>query len=294
MRSRCHIGYGLVVKFGLNLLLWTTHVTPAHQRELEYVKSCGFDGVEVPLFEGDPAHYAELGRLLDRIGLARTCSMGLAPEHDPISPDANVRRAAVERLRWGVDCAAALGAETLCGPIHSAFKVFAGRGPNRDEVLRSAEALRAAADHAAGTNLVLAPEALNRFECYLVNTASQLRELCEIAAHAKVRAHYDTHHMHIEESSQERAIATCAPVLGHVHLSENDRGVPGRGQVHWRSAFDGLRRIGWDGWCVIEAFSRRDAAFAAGIHVWRDYFAAPEDVCREGLDFVKRGLGAVR
>jgi hypothetical protein len=28
--------------------------------------------------------------------------------------------------------------------------------------------------------------------------------------------------------------------------------------------------------------------------VWRDYFAAPEDVCSEGLDFVKRGLGAVR
>ncbi|MBK8096766.1 MAG: sugar phosphate isomerase/epimerase [Planctomycetes bacterium] len=279
------------MKFGLNLLLWTTHVTQGHERELVFAKACGFDGVEVPLFEGDPDHYARLALLLDRIGLRRTCSMGLAPEHNPIARDPAVRRAAAARLRWGVDCATALGAETLCGPLHSAFKVFVGRGPDRDEVQWSAEALRNAAQAATPSGLLIAPEALNRFECYLVNTAAQLRELCELAAHPLVKAHYDTHHMHIEEADQGRAIDHCAPVLGHVHLSENDRGVPGRGQVHWQRAFEGLRRSGYDGWCVIEAFSRRDAAFAAGIHVWRDYFVAPEDVGREGLAFVRRGLG---
>jgi D-psicose/D-tagatose/L-ribulose 3-epimerase len=68
-----------VVRIGLNLLLWTTHVTEGYERELAFVRECGFDGVEVPLFEGDPDHYARLGRVLDVLGLERTCSAGLGP-----------------------------------------------------------------------------------------------------------------------------------------------------------------------------------------------------------------------
>lgn len=278
------------MRFGINLLLVTTHVTQAHERWLHFVKGCGFDGVEVPIFEGDPAHYAALGKLLDRAGLARTASTGLDAGTNPIDADPGVRRAALGRLRFAVDCAAALGAEVLCGPLHSAFKVFSGRGPTPDELSRSAEVLRAAAEHAAAASVLLAPEALNRFECYLANSAAQLRELVERVGHRSLRAHYDTHHMHIEERDAGAAVRHCAPVLGHVHLSENDRGVPGRGQVDWRSTFRALREVGYEGWCVIEAFSRLDPAFAAAIHVWRDYFATPEEVCQEGLRFVRAGL----
>lgn len=278
------------MRFGINLLLVTTHVTQAHERWFHLLKDCGFDGVEVPIFEGDPAHYAALGKLLDRAGLARTASTGLDARTNPIDADPGVRRAALERLRFAVDCAAALGAEVLCGPLHSAFKVFSGRGPTPDELSRSAEVLRAAAEHAAAASVLLAPEALNRFECYLANSAAQLRELVERVGHPALRAHYDTHHMHIEERDAGAAVRHCAPVLGHVHLSENDRGVPGRGQVDWRGTFRALREVGYEGWCVIEAFSRLDPAFAAAIHVWRDYFATPEEVCREGLRFVRAGL----
>ena len=278
------------MRFGINMLLWTTHVTADHEPKLAFVKECGFDGVEIPLFEGDPAHYRELGAVLDRLGLQRTCSTGLDAEHNPIDADAAVRRAAAERLRWAVDCAQAIGADVLCGPLHSAFKVFSGRAPTDDEKRRSADVLRAAAEYGATAGLLLAPEALNRFECYLANTAAQLRDLCERVDHPSLRAHYDTHHMHIEERSVACALQTCAPVLGHVHLSENDRGVPGRGQVDWSGTFTALREAAYDGWCVIEAFSRLEPEFAAAIHVWRDYFAAPEDVCAEGLEFVRSGL----
>lgn len=280
------------MRLGINLLLWTTHVTEAHERQLASVRDCGFDGVEVPLFEGDPAHYARLGAMLDRLGLARTCSTGLDADHDPISECDAVRSAAGDRLRWAVDCAHALGADVLCGPLHSAFKVFRGRGPVHDEFRRSADVLRSVAEHAAPAGVLLAPEALNRFECYLLNTAGQMRTLCELVDHPSVRAHYDTHHMHIEEPDAARAIAHVSPVLGHVHLSENDRGVPGRGQVDWRGSFAAIRASGYDGWCVIEAFSRLDPAFAADIHVWRDYFTDPEHVCTEGLAFVRKGLAA--
>tara|TARA_R110002096_G_scaffold1531_23_gene8052 strand:+ start:3643 stop:4488 length:846 start_codon:yes stop_codon:yes gene_type:complete len=278
------------MRFGVNLLLWTTHVTNEHESQLTFVKECGFDGVEVPLFDGDVAHYRNVGAMLDQVGLQRTCSAGLAPEHNPIDASAAVRRAAVDRLKWAIDCGHALGAEVLCGPLHSAFKVFSGRGPTEDEYKRSADVLREAAEYAETSGLVLAPEALNRFECYLLNTAAQMRDLCQRVDHRLLRAHYDTHHMHLEEHDAGAALRTCAAELGHVHFSENNRGVPGRGQVDWSGTFAALREVGYDGWCVIEAFSRLDPEFAAAIHVWRDYFADPKDVCVDGLRFVKAGM----
>lgn len=274
------------MRTGINLLLWTKHVTEAHEHELDLVRRTGFDGAEIPIFDGEPAHYGKLAAILDRVGLARTCTSGLDAGTNPIDPDPAVRRAAVDRLRWAIDCAHALGADVLCGPLHSAFKVFSGQGPTDDEVARSADVLREAAEHAESAGVLLAIEALNRFECYLVNTASQLRALCELVDHPSVRAHYDTHHMHIEERDAGDAVLTCTPVLGHVHISENDRGIPGRGQVDWHGTFDALREAGYDGWLVIEAFSRLDHEFASAIHVWRDYFLDPEDVVQEGLRFI--------
>ena len=37
------------MKIGMNLLLWTTHVTEEHYPQLEKIKSTGFDGVEIPI-----------------------------------------------------------------------------------------------------------------------------------------------------------------------------------------------------------------------------------------------------
>src|SRR5580704_2526768 len=51
-----------IMKIGMNLLLRATHVTEQHYPHLEKIKATGFDGVEIPLFEGDDAHYLKLRR----------------------------------------------------------------------------------------------------------------------------------------------------------------------------------------------------------------------------------------
>ena len=71
------------------------------------------------------------------------------------------------------------------------------------------------------------------------------------------------------------------------HISENDRGVPGAGQVNWTETFRALHRVGYDGWLTIEAFSRLDPEFAAAIHIWRDFFNDPEEVTTRGLEFMR-------
>ena len=74
------------MKLGFNLLLWTPHVTLAHEPVLRALKKTGYDGVEIPMFEGDPAHYARLGALLDKIGLERSV-VSVIQGKNPLSPD---------------------------------------------------------------------------------------------------------------------------------------------------------------------------------------------------------------
>ena len=275
------------MRVGINLLLWTSFVRQEHFGLFEELRGLGYDGVELPITQGTVAHHAALGAELDRVGLARTTCMGLAPEENPASSDPAVRRVALERLRAAIAMTAAAGGELLCGPLHSSWKVFSGAGPTEDELSWSAEVLHAAAEEAHAAGIRLAIEPLNRFECYLVNTVSDGVALVERVDHPALGLHYDTHHMHIEERDTTRALTEARPCLSHVHISENDRGVPGRGQVNWRETFAGLAAAGYDGWFTIEAFSRLDPEFAAAIHIWRDTCDDPMDLAREGLSFLR-------
>ena len=276
------------MKLGMNLLLWTTHVEERHHAVFAEIAAHGFHGVEVPVGAGDPEHYAALAAVLRQHGLEATAVFALDAEADPLHPLPAVRERAVAALGAACARAEALGASVLCGPFHSAYKKFSAEPPTDSERERSAEVLRRAGEeHARPLGVRLAVEHLNRFECYLVNTAAQVRALVDLVDHPNVGILYDTHHAHLEERDSLEAIATCGDRLFHVHLSENDRGVPGRGQVDFAVQVNALREAGYDGWLVVESFSRLVPEFASGIHVWRNYFDDPADVVREGGPFLR-------
>ena len=115
----------------------------------------------------------------------------------------------------------------------------------------------------------------------------QLTRLVNNTAHSHVKAMYDTHHANIEEKKNRDAIITIAPLLAHVHISENDRGTPGDGHVQWEETFSALADINYDGWLTIEAFSRNDPDFANAINVWREY-SKPWDIAINGLSFIQQ------
>src|SRR4051812_5410164 len=129
------------MKYGFNLLLWTTHVTAEHFPILAQLKAAGYDGVEIPIFEGDEAHFKTVRTALDDNGLACTAVTVVGPEANPISADAAVRVAAVERLKRVIDLLAVCGGDVLCGPYHSPLAVFSGTGPTGDEKKRASDVL---------------------------------------------------------------------------------------------------------------------------------------------------------
>ncbi len=134
------------MKTGMNLLLWTTHVTSDHFPILEKLKKTGFDGVEIPIFEGDAGHYKTIRKQLDNLGLGCTTVTVATPDANPISPDAKLRQAAVERMKWVIEMNAILGSSLVAGPYHSPLAVFSGQGPTADEKARAADTLRQVAE----------------------------------------------------------------------------------------------------------------------------------------------------
>lgn len=279
------------MKYGMNLLLWTGELNESLLPILDKLKKFGFDGVELPMFNLD-LDYAAWGKRLDEAGLARTAVTVRNVEDNPISSDPAVRAKGVELNKKTLDCCAAAGAETLVGPYHSALGHFSGAGPTKDEWKWGVESMREVAEHAGKVKVKLGVEALNRFECYFLNAHADAARFAREVNHPACGIMYDTFHSNIEEKSIPKTFKEIKDVLCHIHISENDRSTPGKGNVRWRKNFDSIVEIGYDGWLVIEAFGLALPELAAATRIWRRMFDDELTLAKEGLEFMKSEIAA--
>ena len=274
------------MKLGINLYLWADDMNDSLMPVLEKLKRIGYDGVEVPIFDLDRKKWSLWAKRLDDLGLQRTANTVIAPEHNPVSADPKIRKAAYEHMQAIVDCCATVGSPIVCGPHQVALGVFTGRGATDEEWSRSVDHLRRVAEYAADVGVVLAEEVVNRFEIYHLNTLDQAIRLVDEVDHPNCRIHLDTFHAHIEEKDPAAAIRRAGSRIAHVHISENDRGVPGTGSVAWDSTFDALRDIGYEGWLTVEAFGNFLPNLAAATKIWRPLFESEEQLATDAHAFL--------
>ena len=278
------------MQIGMNLLLWTTQVSPDHYPLLDKIKEWGFDGAEVPIFNVDSDQYRQLGNQLDAAGLRRTDVTVVRDETNPICESSSVRSRAVDHLKGVVEMCHVSGAEVLCGPFHSPVGTLVGRGPTRDEWKWGMDVLRQVADTAQQAGVQLALEYLNRFECYFLNCAEDTVRFIKEANHPSLGMMYDSFHANIEEKNVSQAIRSCAEQTVHVHISENDRSTPGEGNVSWSETFSTLKEVQYDAWFVIEAFGQAMPDLAAATCIWRRMFPDETYLATQGLQFIKERL----
>ena len=281
------------MKAGFNLLLWTSHVTEEHFPLFEKLKAAGYDGVEVPILEGTPSYYTRVLKAVRDNGL--TCSVATNmpdAQHNPVSPERKLRDKALDFMKNVIDCTQALESNLLCGPFYQPVGLFTGTGPTDQEKQRAVEHARKSAQYAAPAGITLAVEFLNRFEAYFLTTMDGVAEHVTSVAMGNFKAMFDTFHANIEENDPAASIRAHRDIITHVHISENNRGVPGRGHNDWKGIFKALRSTGYDNWITIEAFGRVLPAFAAATRIWRDIFESPEALYTEGVRFIRQQWSA--
>ena len=279
---------GFAMKLGINLLCLAGHIDESHLPMIERIAEIGYDHVEVPVMRGTPDHYAWLGERLAGFGLGRAqTSIVPDPSANPLSGDPAIRQAGLDHLDWIQDCAEALGSQTVGGPFHAPIGHFTGEGPTENEIANGVQAHRAMAERAARGGYILALEHLNRFETYFLNTMEQARAYAERVDHPAFGIMYDTFHANIEERDQADAIRHLGDRMHVLHVSENDRGIPGRGQIDFAAVFRAVKATGFDGPVVVEAFGAGLPELAAATRVWRPLFPDFETLFTQAHDFIR-------
>ena len=281
------------MKIGFNMLLWTTNLVEDQFDLLKKIKDVGYDGVEIPIFGGEEkvSHFANIGKVLKDNGLDCT-SVTVIPDEDrsPISNNEKSRANALEYMKWAIDCSAALGSEILAGPYHQPLGIFSGEPPTQKEKEHAAKVHQDAADYAKQVSIKLSIEPLNRFECYFLNIGQDASDYVDLVNRDNFGYLYDTFHANIEEKDPVGIINKTIKNINHIHISENDRGTPGKGNVPWAETFEAIKNSGYDGWLTIEAFGRALPDLAAATRVWRDFFPSKEEVYEEGYKFIKTNI----
>ncbi len=143
------------------------------------------------------------------------------------------------------------------------------------------------AAYAEEKGVKLAFEPLNRFETDLVNIVDQGLKLIDDVGAPNLGFHLDTFHMHLEEKDSAAAIRKAGDRIFHFHACENDRGVPGTGQVKWKEVFEALVDVGYDGNVVIESFTPEVKSIARAVCIWREIAPDQDSIARDGLKFIK-------
>jgi D-psicose/D-tagatose/L-ribulose 3-epimerase len=182
---------------------------------------------------------------LDSSGIDVCTSTVLLGETDITHPDPEIRRKGIDYLNRCVEATEQIGAENFSGVIYSQHVKQAEHRPTEQEWEWSAEALRQVARHAQDYGVRIGLEPVNRYETYLIKHLRTGKKTAGDDRRKKTSRSISTLiHMNIEEKSFYEATRLAGKDLMHIHLCENDRGIPGtvagglgrHVQSSWRNA----------------------------------------------------------
>ena len=277
------------VRIGMDMRLWGDSTGVEQLPVLEMLAVQGYEGVEIPVCGQGSSALKLLRVALEDLDLAVVTSARLPPQANPISPDAAMRRAAVDYLRARVDESAVLGSSVLCGGLFQSQGVFSGKPGTDREWEWSRHCLREVAEYAAGMGISLALEFQSRFDAYLINTAAEAARMCRDLNMGNVGVLYNTFHAHLEEFNPARALPAAGEHLTHVRLSESHRGELGRGQVQWSETFATLDFLDYSGWLMVQALGV-GGAHSAPENIWRDNFDSREQLSADAMRLIRQIL----
>jgi sugar phosphate isomerase/epimerase len=228
-------------------------------RVLELLSRWGFSSVELNIPRFEEVHSTELAQLLREHGLSLSYfATGATAKAEGLSLSAEVdeqRQHAVRRCREMVEFAAGFSAGT--GIILGFLKGPAGR--EREAASRRLSAsLAEVVPHAERRAVPVLIEATNRYEAAVANTLEEAAALVVPLGSQYAQILPDTFHMNIEERDPAGALSACARYYRSVHLSDNNRRLPGLGAIDFSRVLGWLEDAGFRGGLSLEGNMAED------------------------------------
>ena len=278
------------MKLGVSAFAWTAKFGRSHLRLVPLIKEMGFSGFEIAMF--DPADLAvdDIRRAFETSDLECTVCAILPPGVNPISPDAAVRKTSVQHLVRCIETASALGAKLLGGPLYAPIGYLPDHRPTKDEWSWAVDAFQSVCDVLDSCDVTISIEPVNRSETFFVRTAREASSLCDAIGHPRFGVTIDTFHANIEERDIPEALTSIGPHLKHIHASENDRGLLGKGHVDFPGIVAALKKIGYNGYLMIEGFGYSPQEKNAPGALWADTSVSPEEIASTGARFLNQVL----
>jgi sugar phosphate isomerase/epimerase len=217
-------------------------------------KEYGFDAVEInvgPAFDL-AERYDDVRQASESSGTP-VCAICTHSIHDPLQSDPAERERRFAGLAEILRLADELGAAGVISvPVRRPVTFDEFSDPDRELPPFAAQVFRDwAASLPAGKSAVFL-EPLNRYEATFLRRVEQAVDLAKAVDHPRVVALADLFHMNIEEANMAEPIVAAGTLLGHVHISDNNRLQPGAGCLDFQTPFAALKRINYAGYVSIE------------------------------------------
>lgn len=278
------------MKLGISAFAWTSKFDRHHLPLVEGAKEIGFSGFEIPMSDPSDLPVTEIRRAFEASAMECTVCAILPKRINPISPDSSKRKKSLQHLVRCIEASSEMGATLLGGPLYAPIGYLPEHRPSKDEWAWAVEAFQILGEHLDISQMTLSIEPVNRSETFFLRTASEAKRFCEAIAHPRIGVTMDTFHANIEERNITDSVALLGTHLKHLHASENDRGVLGRGHVDFPSIIATLRKLGYRGYLMIEGFGYSPHEKSAPGKLWADKSVSPDELASSGLRFLNRVL----
>ena len=285
------------MKFGTYFAYWEREWDADYFKYIEKVSKLGFDVLEVSgagILEMDDDQLAKLKKAASDAGIMMTGCYGVPKSMDVSSVNEETRSKGLETLKKMIVKLNKAGIDRLGGIMYAYWPVDYSEPVEKDKVRAiSIESVRELADFAKPYGITLELEVVNRFEQFMFNDAAEAVQFCKDVDRENVKVMLDCFHMNIEEDNLGDAIRNTGSYLGHFHIGECNRKVPGKGHMPWAEMGQALRDIGYDGCVVMEPFTKMGGTVGSEIKVWRDLSDNADEAkmdadIKEALEFVKK------
>ena len=262
------------MKYGIYFAYWEKEWNADQKSYISKVKKLGFDVLEIScamLKAISTQELMEMKKMAANAGITLTAGYGPGANENLASANEDIVKNAVAFYTDILKKLEILEIHTLGGGIYSYWPVDYTKPIDKaGDWERSVKNVRTVGKIAGECGVDYCLEVLNRFEGYLLNTCAECKAFVEQVDVPAVKIMLDTFHMNIEEDSMVEAILLAGDRLGHFHVGENNRRLPGKGGMPWYEIGSALRAIGYDKNIVMEPFVRNGGGVGSDIKVWRD------------------------